>query len=155
MIFVLIDVKYNMFFFTKFLIIGDRRHDTSREGAMGRVEKIHAKNKNKISHISMLPQENDTFCWQQVRQLLIILNDKDDAMKNIFRMFVWSLDEARVTEQALITIPISQSTPMPKLNVQNRCPAKIKLEEFQEEDNEWTWINHIIAQPSSKESCSL
>ena len=122
---------------------------------MGRVEKIHAKNKNKISHISMFPQENDTFCWQQVRQLLIILNDKDDAIKNIFRMFVWSLDEARVTEQALITIPISQSTPMPKLNVQNRCPAKIKLEEFQEEDNEWTWINHIIAQPSSKESCSL
>ena len=106
---------------------------------MGRVEKIHAKNKNKISHISMLPQENDTFCWQQVRQLLIILNDKDDAIKNIFRMFVWSLDEARVTEQALITIPISQSTPMPKLNVQNRCPAKIKLEEFQEEDNEWDY----------------
>ena len=30
----------------------------------------------------------------------------------------------------------SQATPMPKLNVQNRCPAKIKLEEFQENDEE-------------------
>ena len=52
------------------------------------------------------------------------------------RMFIWSLEENRVTEQAIITIPTTQSTPMPKLNVQNRCPAKIKLEEFQENDEE-------------------
>ena len=52
------------------------------------------------------------------------------------RMFIWSLEENRVTEQAIITIPTSQATPMPKLNVQNRCPAKIKLDEFQEKDEE-------------------
>jgi len=51
-------------------------------------------------------------------------------------MFIWSLEENRVTEQAIITIPTSQATPMPKLNVQNRCPAKIKLDEFQEKDEE-------------------
>ena len=50
------------------------------------------------------------------------------------RMFVWSLEESRVLEQAVITIPTQQAAPLPKLNVQNRCPAKIKLEEFQEED---------------------
>ena len=49
-------------------------------------------------------------------------------------MFVWSLEEGRVLEQAVITIPTQQTAPLPKLNVQNRCPAKIKLEEFQEED---------------------
>ena len=59
---------------------------------------------------------------------------KQDKLYVDNRMFVWNLDEGRVSEQAIISIPTTQSTPMPRLNVQNRCPAKIKLEEFQEED---------------------
>ena len=81
----------------------------------------------------MFPQKDNTVCGQQVNIVKTIVKM---ILKLIIdcRMFVWSLDDNRVMEQTVITIPVSQSMPMPKLNVQNRCPAKIKLEEFQEED---------------------
>ena len=73
------------------------------------------------------------------------------------RMFIWSLEEGRVMEQAIISIPTQAAQPLPRLNVQNRCqhygaeqmnifclnlsfilrcPAKLRLEEFQEEEVE-------------------
>ena len=35
-------------------------------------------------------------------------------------MFVWDIEEGRVKEQPIITIPTAAVVPMPKLNVQNR-----------------------------------
>ena len=42
------------------------------------------------------------------------------------RMFVWSLEEARVAEQAIISIPTQAAQPLPRLNVQNRCGDVIR-----------------------------
>ena len=50
------------------------------------------------------------------------------------RMFVWSLEEGRVMEQAVISIPTTQTPTMPRLNVQNRCPNKLRLEDLREEE---------------------
>lgn len=36
------------------------------------------------------------------------------------RMFIWSLEEGRVMEQAIISIPTQAAQPLPRLNVQNR-----------------------------------
>ena len=64
------------------------------------------------------------------------------------RMFVWNLEEGRVTEQMVVTIPATPGNLFPGLNVQNRyldtdglkvndtvtffrCPAKLKLEDLQ------------------------
>ena len=86
------------------------------------------------------------------------------------RMFIWSLEEGRVMEQAIISIPTQAAHPLPRLNVQNRCqncetndllwsfgfcmlishqfsnlpfilrcPAKLRLEDFQEEEVEQNW----------------
>ena len=69
------------------------------------------------------------------------------------RMFIWSLEEGRVMEQAIISIPTQAAQPLPRLNVQNRCrhhqetvqqtipnifrcPAKLRLEEFQDDEVE-------------------
>ena len=38
----------------------------------------------------------------------------------ISRMFVWDIEERRVKEQPIISIPTTAVGPMPKLNVQNR-----------------------------------
>ena len=37
------------------------------------------------------------------------------------RMFVWNLEEGRVTEQMVVTIPATPGNLFPGLNVQNRC----------------------------------
>ena len=36
-------------------------------------------------------------------------------------MFVWNLEEGRVTEQMVVTIPATPGNLFPGLNVQNRC----------------------------------
>ena len=36
-------------------------------------------------------------------------------------MFVWNLEEGRVTEQMVVTIPATPGNLLPGLNVQNRC----------------------------------
>ncbi len=40
------------------------------------------------------------------------------------RMFIWSLEEGRVMEQAIISIPTQAAQPLPRLNVQNRCQER-------------------------------
>ena len=39
---------------------------------------------------------------------------------SICRMFVWNLEEGRVTEQMVVTIPATPGNLFPGLNVQNR-----------------------------------
>ena len=66
--------------------------------------------------------------------------------KTACRMFVWNLEEGRVTEQMVVTIPATPGNVFPGLNVQNRsvtavhwsvlqcdcrCPTKLKLEDLQ------------------------
>lgn len=56
---------------------------------------------------------------------------KQDKLYVDNRMFVWNLEEGRVTEQMVVTIPATPGNLFPGLNVQNRCPAKLKLEDLQ------------------------
>ena len=103
---------------------------------MGRAAEVHGEGEDEVPHLAVLPQEDHALRGQQVRQSSAVYSNVIILIwkVSLARMFVWSLEEGRVLEQAVITIPTQQAAPLPKLNVQNRCPAKIKLEEFQEED---------------------
>ena len=46
-------------------------------------------------------------------------------MSVLARMFVWNLEEGRVTEQMVVTIPATPGNLFPGLNVQNRLLSKL------------------------------
>lgn len=85
----------------------------------------------------------DREMWGQLRKFMVRVKTKYPTSQcflkktTLFvdtRRFVWSLDEGRIMEQAVIFIPTTQTVAMPRLNVQNRCPTKLKLEELREEE---------------------
>ena len=85
----------------------------------------------------------DREMWGQLRKFMVRVKTKYPTSQcflkktTLFvdtRRFVWSLDEGRIMEQAVISIPTTQTVAMPRLNVQNRCPTKLKLEELREEE---------------------
>ena len=85
----------------------------------------------------------DREMWGQLRKFMVRVKTKYPTSQcflkktTLFvdtRRFVWSLDEGRIMEQAVISIPPTQTVAMPRLNVQNRCPTKLKLEELREEE---------------------
>ena len=82
----------------------------------------------------------DREMWGQLRKFMVRVKTKYPTSQcflkktTLFvdtRRFVWSLDEGRIMEQAVISIPTTQTVAMPRLNVQNRCPTKLKLEDIQ------------------------
>ena len=48
-------------------------------------------------------------------------------MSVLARMFVWNLEEGRVTEQMVVTIPATPGNLFPGLNVQNRLPSLLMV----------------------------
>ena len=85
----------------------------------------------------------DREMWGELRKFMVRVKTKYPTSQcflkktTLFvdtRMFVWSLEEGRVMEQAVISIPTTQTPTMPRLNVQNRCPNKLRLEELREEE---------------------
>ena len=76
-----------------------------------------------VSCISMLFEEIQTVCGQQVSGRLQIVESHEIHLYPS-RMFTWNRDEEKVGEQAIITIPATNTAPISKLsstqlNIQN------------------------------------
>ena len=58
--------------------------------------------------------------WTSSAKILIITTTITTITITPTRMFVWNLEEGRVTEQMVVTIPATPGNLFPGLNVQNR-----------------------------------
>ena len=96
-------------------------HVAHGAGAVGGAAQVHEQSQGQVPDLPVFPQAGETVCWQQVASLAQ-LTDRTWGKKNIYflRMFVWNLEEGRVTEQMVVTIPATPGNIFPGLNVQSK-----------------------------------
>ena len=89
-------------------------HDTLVDGCIGPYNHIHH------SH-------HPPLFASYYHKIDSIIFDITTTMSVLARMFVWNLEEGRVTEQMVVTIPATPGNLFPGLNVQNRLPSLLMV----------------------------